>query len=172
MPRESVPVLHKLPTKCNQIVSHVHGTATWPCSPVTYWQSPQGSQSVRVFYSRMPGNPYRYIYSLTFGLLALPDHPKLSPVNAKNAGLYSREFWTPWGPASNVLPGRSDLSPWTIPGVCGDATAQQAVTLGGQRWVWCASPCCSVILTVCWCVWYGTLAMEVADLEIHLPLKF
>ena len=31
----------------------------------------------------MPDNPYRYIYSLTFGLLALPDHPKLSTVNGK-----------------------------------------------------------------------------------------
>lgn len=53
---------------------------------------------------------------------------------------------SPWSPASNILPGRCDPSPWMIPGACGDATAQPAVPLGGQCWLGCASPCCSVIL--------------------------
>lgn len=154
MPRETAPVLRKLLTKCNEIALHavhVHGTATWPCSPVTYWQSPQGSQSVRVFCSRMLSNPYRYIYSLTFRFLTVPDHPELSTVSGKMqvctvgnseplASYLKCATWEIWPLSVN-----DTRSLWRS-----NSSASSYI-----RWPTLSMACIPLLLsnTDCWCVW-------------------
>lgn len=54
---------------------------------------------------------------------------------------------SPWAPASNMIAGRSSLSPWTTPGICGDPTAQPATMLGDIPLL--LSPCLLVCLMRC-----------------------
>lgn len=72
-------------------------------------------------------NPYRYSYSLTYRVLSLPDHSTFSTAD--------RKIQVFAGGNSQCLSlclkhGRWSLSLWTMAGVCGDPTAQPAITLG------------------------------------------
>lgn len=97
--------------------------------------------------------PYRYIYSLTFGVLSPPDP---LPFNIADRKMHDFTVRNSQSLSLCFKHGRWSLSPWTMAGVCGDPTAQPAITLGDIPLL--LSPCLLVCLMRCTdhgCCWPG-----------------